>query len=57
MPTGSKNTEHGSSDEEAFLSADKNTRVVLVPCSAWDCVSTAISGGVDISKVARCQLL
>ena len=56
MPTGSKNTEHGSRDEEAFLLADKNTRVVLVPCSAWDCASTAISGGVDISKVARCHL-
>ena len=56
MPTGSKNTEHGSRDEEAFLLADKNTRVVLVSCSAWDCASTAISGGVDISKVARCHL-
>ena len=46
----SKETELRSSDKEASLSACKNTRLVLVPCCTWKCVSTAISGGVDISK-------
>ena len=31
--------------------------VVLVPCQVWKCVPTAISGGVDISKVPGCYLL
>ena len=38
----------GSSDQEASPSAGKNTGIVLVPCHAWKCVSTDISGGVDI---------
>ena len=46
----SKETERGSSDPEASPSAGKNTGVVLVPCSAWKCVPTTISGGVDISE-------
>ena len=39
------------------FSISKNTGVVLVPCQTWNCVLTAISGGVDISKVPRCPLL
>ena len=53
----SKETKLGSSDREACLSASENTRVVLVPCRAWKCVPTAISGGVDISEVPECHLL
>ena len=34
---------------------EKNTKVVLVPFCIWKCVPTAISGGVDISKVPRCH--
>ena len=54
MPPDSKETELGSSDQEAFPSAGKNTGVVLVPCHAWECVPTVISGGVDISEVPGC---
>ena len=53
----SKETELGSSDQEASPSAGKNTGIVLVPCCTWKCVPTAISGGVDISKVPGCHLL
>ena len=53
----SNETKLGSSDREACPSAGKNTRVVLVPCRAWKCVPTAISGGVDISEVPGCHLL
>ena len=53
----SKETELGSSDQEASPSAGKNTRVVLVPCHAWKYVPTANSGGVDISEVPGCHLL
>ena len=53
----SKKTELRSSNQEASLSAGKNTRTVLVPCRAWKCVPTAISGGVDISEVPGCHLL
>ena len=47
----SKETELGSSNQEATPSTGKNTGVVLVSCHAWRCVPTAISGGVDISEV------
>ena len=57
MPPDSKETELGSSDLEAFPSACKNARVVLVPCRTWKCVPTAVSGGVDISEVPGCHLL
>ena len=57
MLPDSKEIELGSSDQETAPSAGKNTRVVLVPCRAWKCVPTAISGGVDISKVPECHLL
>ena len=53
----SKETELGSSDQEASPLEGKNTRIVLVPCRAWKCVPTAISGGVDISEVLGCHLL
>ena len=42
----SKETELGSSDEEASPLAGKNTGIVFVPCHSWKCVPTAISGGV-----------
>ena len=45
-----KENELGSSDQEASPSAGKNTDVVLVPCCAWKCVPTDISGDMDISK-------
>ena len=57
MPPDSKETELGSSDQEASPSVGKNTGIVLVPCRAWKCVPTAISGGVDISEVPGCHLL
>ena len=53
----SKQTELGSSHQEASPSAGKNTRIVLVPCHTWKCVPTAISGGVDISEVPGYHLL
>ena len=57
VPPDSKETELGSSDQKASPSADKNTGIVLVPCGAWKCVPTAVSGGVDIPKVPWCHLL
>ena len=53
----SKERELGSSDQEASLSAGKNTGIVLVPCCLWKCVPTSISSGVDISNVPGCHLL
>ena len=50
----SKETGLGSSDHEASPSAGKNTGIVLVPCRAWKCIPTAISGGVDISGGVIC---
>ena len=52
----SKETEIGSSNQEASPSVVKNTRIVLVLCYAWNFVPTAISGGVDISEVPGCHL-
>ena len=57
VPPDSRETELGSSNQEASPSAGKNTRIVLVPCLAWKCVPTAISGGVDNSEVPGCHLL
>ena len=57
VPPDSKETKLGSSNQEAFPSAGKNTRIVLVPCRTWNCVPTAISGGIDISEVSGCLLL
>ena len=53
----SKETELGSSNQEASPLVGKNTGIVLVPCCARNCVPAAISGGVDISKVTGCHLL
>ena len=44
-------------NQEDFLSAGKNTEIVLVPCPTWKCVSTTISGGIDISEAPGCHLL
>ena len=57
IPSDSGETELGSSDQKASPSAGKNKGIALVPCRVWKCVSTAISGGADISKVPRCHLL
>ena len=57
VPPDSKETEIGGSDQEASPSADKNNRIVLVPCSEWNCVATAISDGVDIAEAPGCHLL
>ena len=52
MLPDTKDTELGISDnQKASPSAGKNTGIVLVPCHAWKCVPTAISGGVDISEI------
>ena len=53
----SKETKPGSSNQEASPSVGKNIGIVLVPCCAWKCVATAISGGVDTSEVPACHLL
>ena len=47
VPPDSKETEFGSRDQKAFLSACKNTGIVLVPCCAWKCVSIAIFSGEE----------
>ena len=57
MPSDSKERELGSSNQEASPSPGKDTGIVLVLCHTWKCVSTAISGGVDISEVPGCHLL
>ena len=56
MLPDSKETELGSSDQEASPSAGNNTGIVLVQCRGWKCVPTAISGDVDISEVPGCHL-
>ena len=55
VPHDSKETKLGSSNQEASPSAGKYTKVVLVPCCAWKCVPTTISGGVVISKAPGCH--
>ena len=57
VPSDSKETKLGSSNQEASQSAGKNTGIVLVPCCAWKYVPTATSGGVDISEVPGSHLL
>ena len=54
VPVYSKEIELGRNDQEAFPSAGKNARVVLVPCHAWKCHLTANS---DISEVPGCHFL
>ena len=53
----SRETELESSNQQASLSAGKNTGIVSVPCRAWKCLPTPVSGDVDISKVSGCHLL
>ena len=57
MLPDSKETKLVSNNEEASPSAGENTGIILVPCGAWKSVPTAISDGVDISKVPGCHLL
>ena len=57
VPPDSKETELGSSDQEASPSAGKNTRVVLVPCSCTEVRPYSYFSGVDISEVPGCHLL
>ena len=52
-----KKTKPGRSKQEVSPSAGKNAEIIWVPCHAWKCVLTAISGGVDISEIPRCHLL
>ena len=57
MTLDSKETIPGSSNQKASLSAGKITKVVLVPCHAWKCVPTAISGSMNVSEVPGCHLV
>ena len=58
MLPDSKETELGSSDQEASQLAGKNTKVVLEPCSRIEVRPySSTSGGVDISEVPGCHLL
>ena len=57
MPSDSQETKLGGSDQESSPSVGENTGVVLVPCRVGKCVTTAISGGVDIFEVPGCHLL
>ena len=52
-PADNKETGLGSSNQEAFPSAGKNTGRVR----AWKCVPTAIFGVLDISELPGCHLL
>ena len=53
---GSKETELGNVDQETSLSADKNTRVVLVPFCTQKCVPIVIPSGVKIAEFPECHL-
>ena len=53
----SKETKLGSSGQKDTSSAVKNTRVVLVPCSTWKCVPTAVFAVVDFPEVLGYHLL
>ena len=57
MPSNSKETKLGSSNQEASAPAGNNTEIVLVPCCTWECVPIAISGDVGISEVPGCHFL
>ena len=50
-----KETKFGSNNQEASLSAGKNTGVVLVLCRTWKYFPTAIFRGVDICEVPGCH--
>ena len=53
----SRETKIEINNKETSPPVRKNTGIVLVPYRAWKCVSTAISGGVDICEVPGCHLL
>ena len=53
----SKETELGSSSQEASPSAGKNTGVVLVTCSCMEVCPHSYFQWVDISEVPGCHLL
>ena len=55
VPPDIKETEFGSSNQEASPSVGKYTGVVLLPCCTWKCTPTAIFGGVDIPEISRCS--
>ena len=56
MPPDSKETELGSSNQEASPSAGKNAGVVLVPCLCMEVHPAAVSGVLDISEALGCHL-
>ena len=57
VSSDSKETELGSSNQEASPSAGKNTGVVLMPCCTWKCAPTAISSSVNIFEALGCHFL
>ena len=57
MRKNSKETELGTSNQDASQSSVKNCGVVLVPCRTWKCVATSISGGVNFLEVPLCHFL
>ena len=57
VPPDSRDTELGSSYQEASPLAGKNTGVVLVTYGAWKCVPTPNSSDVDISEIPGSHLL
>ena len=57
VPPGTKDTEHGSSNQDASSSAAKIIEVVLVPCRASKYVLISISSGVNFSEVTECHFL
>ena len=57
MLPDSKEIKLKSSNQGASPRKNKNARIVLVPCYAWNCVPMAIFGGVGIPVGPGCQLL
>ena len=51
VPPDNKETETGSSGQEASPSTGRNNEVVLVKCSRMEVRPTAISGGVDMKPL------
>ena len=52
-----KGTGLGIGEQETYLSADKNTRVVLESYHLWKGIPAIISGGVDIHEPPGFHLL
>ena len=53
----SKENKLRSSYQDASPLVGKHTTIVSMPCCAWKCVHTAISGNAAITKVPGCHLL